>query len=106
MIQINVEDIAGNIQLVEIPEDVDSNLMETLKTYNYDFRATCGGMGLCSDCHCRVREGLEILPEAEEQELITLESRPDAMDDSRLACQIKVGPRISGISIKIMGAEN
>lgn len=106
MITINVEDKEGRLRTVEIPEDVDANLMETLKTYDYDFRATCGGMGLCSDCHCRVREGLEILPEADEQELITLESRPDAMEDSRLACQIKVGPRISGISIKIMGAEN
>lgn len=103
MIKINVEDKEGNVQIIKIPEGINLNLMETLKVYDYDFRATCGGMALCSDCHCQVKEGWDALPEAEEQEMITLDSRPDATALSRLACQIKINPEINGLSIKIMG---
>jgi 2Fe-2S ferredoxin len=103
MIHIKVEDIKGEIQSLEVPEGINLNLMETLKAYEYDLRATCGGMALCSDCHCEVLEGWENLPEAQEQELITLDSRPDATSKSRLACQIKIAEEIDGLSIKLLG---
>ena len=103
MIHITVEDNNGEVQNLEIPEGINLNLMETLKAFEYPIRATCGGMALCSDCHCQVIEGWEKLPEAQEQELITLESRPDATFTSRLACQIKLGTEIDGLSIKLIG---
>ncbi|HEX8376646.1 MAG TPA: 2Fe-2S iron-sulfur cluster-binding protein [Pedobacter sp.] len=103
MIHIKVEDIKGEVQSLEVPEGINLNLMETLKAYEYDLRATCGGMALCSDCHCEVLEGWENLPEAQEQELITLDSRPDATSKSRLACQIKIAEEIDGLSIKLLG---
>jgi len=103
MIKIKVEDTEGKVQVIEVPEGINLNLMETLKAYEYDLRATCGGMALCSDCHCQVHEGWDKLPEAQEQELITLDSRPDATAVSRLACQIKISPEIDGLSIKLMG---
>jgi 2Fe-2S ferredoxin len=103
MIHIKVEDIKGEVQSLEVPEGINLNLMETLKAYEYDLRATCGGMALCSDCHCEVLEGWENLPEAQEQELITLDSRPDATSKSRLACQIKIAEEIDGLSIRLLG---
>ncbi len=103
MIKIRVENKDGEVQIIEVPEGINLNLMETLKAYEYDLRATCGGMALCSDCHCQVNEGWENLPEAQEQELITLDSRPDATSRSRLACQIKIRSEIDGLSIKLMG---
>jgi ferredoxin len=103
MIHIKVEDKSGAVQNLEIPEGINLNLMETLKAFEYPLRATCGGMALCSDCHCEILEGLEKLPEAQEQELITLDSRPDATSASRLACQIKIGTDIDGLSIKLLG---
>lgn len=103
MIRIKVESKEGEIEIIEIPEGINLNLMETLKAYEYELRATCGGMALCSDCHCQVQDGWEKLPEAQEQELITLDSRPDATATSRLACQIKISSEIDGLSIKLMG---
>jgi ferredoxin len=103
MIHIRVEDNKGAIQDLEIPEGINLNLMETLKAFEYPLRATCGGMALCSDCHCQVLEGIDKLPEAQEQELITLDSRPDATSTSRLACQIKLSSDIDGLSIKLIG---
>lgn len=103
MIHIKVEDNAGQIQDLEIPEGINLNLMETLKAFEYEMRATCGGMGLCSDCHCQVLKGWETLPEAHEQELITLDSRPDATATSRLACQIRLSTEIDGLSLRLIG---
>ena len=106
MIHIQVESLNGEVQNLEIPEGINLNLMETLKAFEYELRATCGGMALCSDCHCQVLEGWENLPEAQEQELITLDSRPDATSTSRLACQIRLSEQIDGLSIKLMGEGN
>ncbi|WP_207426298.1 2Fe-2S iron-sulfur cluster-binding protein [Pedobacter sp. SYSU D00535] len=103
MIIVTVEDQKGRIQQLEIPEDIDLNLMETLKTFQYPMRATCGGMGLCADCHCRVIQGDNLLPEQLDQEIMTLEAVPESDYDSRLSCQIKVGRAISGLSIKLLG---
>ncbi|WP_207534232.1 2Fe-2S iron-sulfur cluster-binding protein [Desertivirga arenae] len=103
MIRITVEDREGVVRKLDIPEEIDLNLMETLKTFDYDMRATCGGMALCADCHCKVINGGNDLPEPEEAELITLDARPDATASSRLACQLKVNPQIDGLHIKLMG---
>ena len=103
MIHIRVEDRNGNVAVLEVPEGINLNLMETLKAYEYSLRATCGGMALCADCHCQVIDGGDNLPEPQDAELMTLETRPDATDSSRLACQIKVGKEIDGLSIKLMG---
>jgi 2Fe-2S ferredoxin len=105
MIHIKVKDRDGAVQDLEIPEGINLNLMETLKAFEYEMRATCGGMGLCSDCHCEVLDGMDSLPEAQEQELITLDSRPDATNSSRLACQIRLSEQIDGLSIRIIGED-
>ena len=104
MIKIKVENKAGEVQVIEVPEGINLNLMETLKAYEYAMRATCGGMALCSDCHCQVKEGWDKLPEAQDQELFTLDLRPDVTSTSRLACQIKISPDLDGLSIKLMGS--
>lgn len=105
MITIKVENRDGTIQEIEVPEEVNLNLMETLKAYEYDMRATCGGMALCADCHCKVIDGANYLPEPQDAELITLETRPDADFNSRLACQIKIQKEIDGLHIRLMGYE-
>ncbi len=103
MIKITVEDIDGGVQVLEVPEGINLNLMETLKAYEYDMRATCGGMALCADCHCKIIDGADNLPEPQDDELITLDSRPDAAVNSRLACQIRIAENIDGLVIKLMG---
>ncbi|WP_221391748.1 2Fe-2S iron-sulfur cluster-binding protein [Dyadobacter sp. NIV53] len=101
MINITVEDRIGNRQDLDVPEDVGLNLMEVLKAYEYDIQATCGGMGICATCHIEVLKGAENLPDCNDNELDTLDTLPDADNNSRLACQIRPNEDMEGLVIKI-----
>jgi 2Fe-2S ferredoxin len=103
MIKLTVIDRDDTAQEIEIPEEISLNLMEVLKAFEYDILATCGGMALCATCHVQVLEGLEQLPEPQDQELDMLDTLPDAGSDSRLACQLRVNETLEGIKIKIRG---
>lgn len=104
IINIKIEDRDGTIQDVEIPTDVSLSLMEILKASEYEIIATCGGMALCATCHVQILEGAEQLSPATDQELDMLDTLPDADDDSRLACQIRLTNENEGLFIKIRGA--
>lgn len=101
MIRIHVDGPAGRSQELEIPEGINLSLMEVLKASEYDILATCGGMALCATCHVQVVEGMDQLDERSDAELDMLDTLPNADDDSRLACQIKVGPEIDGLRIRV-----
>lgn len=103
MIKLTVIDRDDTAQEIEIPEEINLNLMEVLKASEYEILATCGGMALCATCHVQVLEGLDQLPEPEDQELDMLDTLPDAGSDSRLACQLKVNENLQGITVKIRG---
>lgn len=101
IIRIQVEGPGGQHRELEIPDGINLSLMEVLKASEYDILATCGGMALCATCHIQVTEGLEMLDERSDSELDMLDTLPNADDDSRLACQIKVGPQINGLKIRV-----
>lgn len=104
MINITVIDRDDSSAVIEVPTDINLNLMEVLKAYEYDVLATCGGLALCATCHVQVLEGFDNLPEAQDAELDMLDTLPDAASDSRLACQLKVNDNLADITIKIRGA--
>jgi len=105
-IYLKVKDRQGELRRLTIPHDARYNLMEVLKTFDYKMRATCGGMGLCADCHCRVIEGMEKLPEPTEQELETLDIIPNATFQSRLSCQVKPGIHLHEVYLELLGADH
>ena len=47
----------------------------------------CGGVCACSTCHVIVKQGLESIPEATEDEEDQLDNAPGLTPQSRLACQ-------------------
>ncbi len=104
-IVLQVTDRLGQTHAVNIPQNAELNLMEVLKTSEFKMRATCGGMGLCADCHCQVEKGLDQLPPPTFQELETLDTLPDATAKSRLACQIMPGEYLHHVSIQLMGKD-
>ncbi|UIR54546.1 2Fe-2S iron-sulfur cluster-binding protein [Sphingobacterium sp. SRCM116780] len=104
IIQIEIEDRDGTTQVIEVPTDVNLSLMELLKASEYEVLATCGGMALCATCHVQIKSGAENLPEPQDQELDMLDTLPDADNDSRLACQLRLTNENEGLSIKIKGA--
>ncbi len=52
-----------------------------------DIEHVCGGVCACSTCHVIVREGLESMNEASEDEEDMLDNAPGLTPTSRLACQ-------------------
>lgn len=104
IIEIEIEDRDGTVQKIEVPTDVNLSLMELLKACDYEVLATCGGMALCATCHVEIKSGGENLSEPQDQELDMLDTLPDANDDSRLACQLRLTNENSDLSIKIRGA--
>lgn len=103
MIKFTVIDRNGESKEVEVPEEINLNLMEVLKASEYDILATCGGMALCATCRVDVELGLEQLAPAQDQELDMLDTLPDAQTESRLACQLRVNEQLEGIVIRIKG---
>ncbi|QNL49126.1 2Fe-2S iron-sulfur cluster binding domain-containing protein [Olivibacter sp. SDN3] len=106
MIHITVEDRNGCTQVIEIPEDINLSLMEILKASEYNILATCGGMALCATCHVEVQAGITHLHEPSEEELDMLDALPDADENSRLACQIRLSEQLDGLQVKIKGTLN
>lgn len=105
MIAITVEDRNGDRREIEIPEDINLNLMEVLKASEYNILATCGGMALCATCHVQVIEGLDKLSAANDTELEMLDTLPNADYDSRLSCQIRINQDLENAIIRIRGDE-
>ncbi|MDX5348953.1 MAG: 2Fe-2S iron-sulfur cluster-binding protein [Hymenobacteraceae bacterium] len=101
-ITIKVEAADGSVQEITAPTDMGLSLMEVLKAHDYNIQATCGGMALCATCHVVVLEHEEALNPPEDDELYQLENLPDAVDSSRLSCQIKLRPELDGITVRIV----
>lgn len=100
-INITVEDREGNVTDLVAPTDMGLSLMEFLKASEYDVLATCGGMALCATCCVDVLEGEEKLNEMSDDEYAMLDTLPDLLPNSRLACQIQLKPEMEGLKVRL-----
>jgi len=100
-INIVVEDREGNTTELVAPTDMGLSLMEFLKASEYDVLATCGGMALCATCCVDVLEGEENLHEMSDDEYAMLDTLPDLLPNSRLACQLQLTPAMNGLKVRL-----
>ena len=100
MIKITVIDREGASKELEAPTDMNMNLMELCKAYELPVEGTCGGMALCSTCHCYIESEHE-LPQASEDEEDMLDQAFFVEDNSRLGCQIQLKDELDGLIIKL-----
>ncbi len=100
-ISIQVEDREGNIADLIAPTDMGLSLMEFLKASEYDVLATCGGMALCATCCVDVMEGEEKLNEMSDDEYAMLDTLPDLLPNSRLACQLQINSAMDGLKVRL-----
>lgn len=100
-INIVVEDREGNTTELVAPTDMGLSLMEFLKASEYDVLATCGGMALCATCCVDVMEGEENLHEMSDDEYAMLDTLPDLLPNSRLACQLQLTPAMNGLKVRL-----
>ncbi len=100
-ITIHIEDREGNTTTHTAPVDMGLSLMEFLKASEYDVLATCGGMALCATCCVDVLEGEENLHEMSDDEYAMLDTLPDLLPNSRLACQLQLTPAMDGLRVRL-----
>jgi ferredoxin len=100
-ISIEVEDREGNTSALTAPTDMGLSLMEFLKASEYDILATCGGMALCATCCVDVLEGEEKLNEMSDDEYAMLDTLPDVLPNSRLACQLQLNQSMDGLKVRL-----
>lgn len=100
-INITVEDREGNKTALVAPTDMGLSLMEFLKASEYDILATCGGMALCATCCVDVMEGEDSLNEMSDDEYAMLDTLPDLLPNSRLACQIQLSSAMEGLNVRL-----
>lgn len=102
-ITVHVQNPDGSLTALEAPVDMGLSLMEYLKACEYDILATCGGMALCATCCVDVLEGEEKLKEMTDDEYAMLDTLPDLLPNSRLACQLQLSADMDGLVVKLHG---
>lgn len=64
--------------------------------------AECGGNCMCATCHVYVQPGQQALPAMSEEEDAMLDEAAAARrPNSRLSCQLKVGPALDGLVVQL-----
>ena len=79
MITFEVQHGGGERRTIEVPEDINLNLMEVLRASEYPIEATCGGMALCATCYVEVLESNARLDVPTGAELDMLDTLPSAV---------------------------
>ncbi len=100
-VMIFVENREGTVNPMECPTDMGLSLMELLVANEYDVLATCGGMALCATCCVDVLEGEDQLPEMSDDEYAMLDTLPDLLPNSRLACQLKISAAMHNMKVRL-----
>ncbi len=99
-ISITVIDRDDKVHELEAPTDMNMNLMEVFKAYELPVEGTCGGMALCSTCHCYILSDHK-LPEASDDEEDMMDQAFFVEDNSRLGCQLRITEDINGLKVKL-----
>ena len=78
-------------------------VMETIRDAGFDeLLALCGGCCSCATCHVHVDDQwLDALPAVGPDEDDLLDSSSHRQPNSRLSCQIEVGPALDGLRVTI-----
>lgn len=101
MVKFHVKENTGELREIEVPTDMNLNLMEVLKASEYEIEAACGGMALCATCHIEILEGAEKLNSRTDAELDMLDTLPVVLTNSRLACQVKVTDSLENVVLRL-----
>jgi 2Fe-2S ferredoxin len=106
MPRLQVTDRVGTVHEVEAVDDLP--LMFVLRDHaGLPVEGMCGGCASCGTCHVYIEgEWIDRLPprEAEEQDMVEQLYHYDERS-SRLSCQIRSGPAIDGLALRLAPEE-
>lgn len=100
-INIRVRDQDGVVHTLTCPTDMGLTLKDICKVNELSMEAVCGGMAMCTTCHCYILNDIE-LPEKGDIEEALLSELFTSNSTSRLACQIQITKELNGLFIEIV----
>jgi len=99
-ININIIDREKNKHSIVVPTDMNMNLMEACKSYEFPIEGICGGMAMCASCHVYVNSD-SLLDDVSEDEKAMLSEAFNIKSSSRLGCQIQITKELDGMTFEI-----
>ena len=83
-----------------VPTDMNMNLMEACKSYEFPVEGICGGMAMCASCQVYVGSK-NLLENISEEEKAMLSEAFHIKPNSRLGCQIAMTADLDGLEFEI-----
>ena len=83
-----------------VPTDMNMNLMEACKSYEFPVEGICGGMAMCASCQVYVNSE-NLLEYISEEEKAMLSEAFHLKSNSRLGCQIPITEDLDGLEFEI-----
>lgn len=99
-ININIIDRERNKHSIVVPTDMNMNLMEACKSYEFPIEGICGGMAMCASCHVYVNSET-LLNDISKDEKAMLSEAFNIKSSSRLGCQIQITKELEGMTFEI-----
>lgn len=101
LINISIKDRLGVVHAIEVPTDMNFNMMELCKANDLPVKGTCGGTASCASCHMYILSKDTPLKDPSEEEEDMLDSAFFVEDNSRLGCQIYITNEMDGLSVAL-----
>ena len=99
-ITIHILDRDQNRHSIVVPTDMNMNLMEACKSYEFPVEGICGGMAMCASCQVYVGSK-NLLENISEEEKAMLSEAFHIKPNSRLGCQIPMTADLDGLEFEI-----
>lgn len=99
-ITIHIIDRQGTTHDLEVPTDMNLNVMEACRMYELPVKGDCGGMAMCATCQVYVESSHE-LPDQSDAELDMLDQAFFVEPNSRLGCQIYITPGLNDLTVRL-----
>jgi ferredoxin len=98
---------ADGTRTEEVEAAEGERLLDVAQAHGQPLEGTCEGQMACSTCHVIVDAAdFARLPPASEEEEDLLDLAAGATRCSRLACQIRLGPDMDGLTVRMPGASH
>ena len=104
-IKIVLIDRQGVSHSLEAPTDMNMNLMELCKSYEFPVQGICGGMAMCASCQIYVHSE-NIFKDKSDDEDAMLSEAFFVKENSRLGCQIQITDELDGLVFELAPEEN
>ena len=104
-IKIVLIDRQGVSHSLEAPTDMNMNLMELCKSYEFPVQGICGGMAMCASCQIYVHSENTIKDKSDDEDAMLSEAF-FVKENSRLGCQIQITDELDGLVFELAPEEN